>query len=372
MNFEEYLRPRLEGRRFEKHSIPLDVLRDLAALEDLIKEVARWRYFQENEGRSRLPRGFSEKVVLTLTAVEEGSAIPVLALMFASLFPPAEQVFYEQAREAIISAVRAAERNESPTRFLPANALAFFNRFGRNLRDGEAIVLAPDNPDAPARLTKDVRRRLVLASKEIKEIAEEIEIRGVIHEADQSTKTFQITLADGSKINGPITAAHRKNIFEAFNAYDKRAKIAIRGVGKFSRNQRLQSIESVDETTMLDPLDIPARFDELKLLRNGWLDGDGVPPSSEGLDWLISTMADKYPDLLPLPYAYPLPEGGIQFEWSLGSHEVSLDLDLEKKTGEWHAWDRNADKEEDISINLKDDKDWEFVIGRLTEMGDEK
>ena len=40
----EFLSPRLVGNRFDQHSIPLEVLKDLAALEELIVEVAKWHY----------------------------------------------------------------------------------------------------------------------------------------------------------------------------------------------------------------------------------------------------------------------------------------------------------------------------------------
>jgi hypothetical protein len=368
VNIQEYLRPKLVGRRFESHSVPLDMLRDLAVLEEMAGEVAKWKFLQANRDRRRSPRGFSKKVTIVLTGVEEGSAIPVLALMFAGFFPPAVHVYYEQARDAIVAAIRAADSHMPPSAHLPEKALAYFDRFGRSLRDGEAIEFATDDANSPARLTKEVRRRLLLASKEVKEVTEEIELRGVIHEANQETMTFQVTLADGSKVSGPIATPHFDNIIEVFRGYKQGTKIHVQGVGRFNRNQRLQGIESIEHTTILDPQDIPARFDELKLLRDGWLDDIGLAPSPEGLDWLAAIMAEKYPDTLPLPYAYPIAEGGIQFEWPISPHEPSLEINLNSKTGEWHDLNLDTGEEEEKPLDLREETDWMWLIGRLTEM----
>ena len=73
-----FLKPRLVGTRFEEHSLPVDVLKDWAAFEDLVVEVAKHLYLQDNEGRKRTPRGFADDFSLHLSGVEEGSAVPVL------------------------------------------------------------------------------------------------------------------------------------------------------------------------------------------------------------------------------------------------------------------------------------------------------
>lgn len=368
MKTQEYLRPKLVGQRFESHSIPLDILRDLAVLDEMVGEVARWKYLLANPDRKRSPRGISQKITLSLTAVEEGSAVAVLAILFAGLFPPEYFVYYEQARDAILSAITAASENTSPMQYLPERALSYFDRLGRSLRDGEAIEFPTANPDGPARLTREVRRRLLLASQEVKEVTEEIELRCAVHEVNQDNMTFQVMLADGSKITGHIAGSQFDNIMDAFKGYKQGVKILLQGVGTFNRNERLQRIESIEHTTLLDPLDIPARFEELKMLQDGWLDGHGRAPSPAGLDWLEGVFTDSYPDALPLPYAYPVAEGGVQFEWPLESKEASLEIDLDRRVGEWHVLDFETRKEEERTLSLEDEASWGWVIERLTEM----
>jgi len=52
----EFLNPRLIGDRFTGHSIPLEVLKDLSALEELLVEVAKWHYRTDNPQRKRIPK----------------------------------------------------------------------------------------------------------------------------------------------------------------------------------------------------------------------------------------------------------------------------------------------------------------------------
>jgi len=67
MSTLEFLKPKLIGPRFEEHAIPLEILKDLAALEEMIIEVAKWKLLQEHPDRKRVPRGFTQGIELRLT-----------------------------------------------------------------------------------------------------------------------------------------------------------------------------------------------------------------------------------------------------------------------------------------------------------------
>ncbi len=41
-----FLAPRMVGSRFSGHAIPLDVLKELAVLEDMFMEAAKWCYLR--------------------------------------------------------------------------------------------------------------------------------------------------------------------------------------------------------------------------------------------------------------------------------------------------------------------------------------
>lgn len=73
-------------------------------------------------------------------------------------------------------------------------------------------------------------------------------------------------------------------------------------------------------------LDPHARLDELEALAVGGHDGYGAP-----LDLRVRAHAETLFDALtterlPPPYVYRSESGGLQAEWTFGSHEVSVEL----------------------------------------------
>ena len=368
MSTEEFLRPRLIGQRFAGHAIPLELLRDLAVLQEMIVDVAKTEFLKDNPSRQRSPRGFTEGIELKLTGIEDGSAIPVISLVVAAsaaLFPPANQVYFERARDAVVSTIEAAEKNESVTEHLPEKALSYFDKMGRSLREDEAIEFSTPSHQASARLTRNTRRRILLASTKVRELTEEISVRGTIPEADQDRMTFEFQLIGGPKVQAPIASQHVDTIVEAFAGYKNGTRVLLQGVGRYNRNDRLLGFESVGRISILEALDIQARLDELRLLKDGWLEGRGVAPSVDGLQWLAVAFDRHYPEDLALPFLYPTEAGDIRAEWSLGTHESSLEIGLAKHAGEWHTLNMDSDYEETRSLNLNQASDWAWLAKQI-------
>lgn len=365
----DYLRPRLTGERFDGHAIPLEFLKDLAVIEEMVIEVAKWRFLQSNPDRKRTPRGFTSGVSLRLTGVEDGSAIPVIGLVLAggTLFPPENQTYFVEARDAIVLAIGAAEADQpnSILEHLPERALSYFDRIGRSLRDGEAMELAIRRDATPARLTKETRRRLVLASSRAQALTEETVIRGVIPEADQDALTFQVQLSDGRKVPSPMDEPHVDTILEAFNGFRSGVRVLLEGIGRRTRTGKLERIESIEHMSLLDPLDVAARLDELRSLKNGWLEGVGTAPDAGGLDWLATAFETQYSDVLPLPYLYPTEDGGVRAEWPFDNTEASLDIDLVSKRAIWHDLNLETDAEQTQELDLSDAAGWSWIADRI-------
>ncbi len=161
----EFLKPKLDGARFRDHAIPLAFLKDLAVFEEFVISVAKAEWIKAHPGRERTPSGFMAGVSVKLTRVEDGSAVPVLKLFVAAataLIPGTispQQDYLERARERIIDAVSAAETGGDVTAHLHPKELAYFDQFGRGLREGESIGFPRPNGTAPARLTPQTRRK---------------------------------------------------------------------------------------------------------------------------------------------------------------------------------------------------------------------
>lgn len=370
MSIDRFLFPRLTGARFEDHSIPLEFLKDLAVLEEMIIEVAKAEFKKEHPERMRSPRGFTEGIQFKLSKIEDGSAVPVISLVFAAttLFPTENEAYFERARDAVISAIGAAEQNESPTAFLPENTLGYFDRVGRSLRDGEAFEFSVQGRESHVRLTRETRRRLLLASSAVRELTEEHIVRGTVPEADQDDMTFEIQLLEGRKIKAPIVPQHLDTLLDAFKGYKSGTRILLQGIGCFDRNNRLQKFESVEHVSILDPLDIPARIDELRVLKDGWFEGAGTAPPKAGLDWLSNEFSQRYSDELDCPHLYPTVDGGIRAEWSLKPHEASLEVDLVSHRGCWHDLNMTTDAEVERELNLNRPDDWQWLIEQIQQM----
>lgn len=365
MDTEIFLKPRLVGGRFEGHAIPLEFLRDLAVLNEMIQEGARAEFLKANPDRRRAPAGFADDFGLVLSGIEEGSVIPVITLLagMTGFFPNGHAIYYEKARDSIVGAIGAAAENKSPTDFLTPKCLAFFKNFGMRLRDGEAIEFSAGEDNPPVRLTKAIRRKLLLALPETQEVSEEVELRGLMKDTNQGEKTFVIRLADGSEVTGPIASDHYDNIIEATTGYRLGAKLHIQGVGARDRQGRLIRIASIEQTNVLDPLDITARFEELRVLKDGWLDGVGFAPDPDGMDWLEAALRNHYRG--PLPRIYAAPEGTVVFEWSKGSALASLEVDLGARTGYSHVLDSAIGHDQAETLRLDDLEGWAALADRL-------
>lgn len=372
MTTVDFLRPKLCGLRFQEAAIPLEFLKDLAVLEEMVIEVAKWRYLQEHSDRRRSPRGFTEGIELRLAGVDEGSAVPVIRMAVNSPhlpgIPPLNQVYFEQAREAIIGAIGAAEQNQSIMSYLPERVLGYFDRIGRNLRNGESIEFTTSLHSQPARLTRETRRRLVLSSSRAREFTEEVRLRGSIPEVDQDAMTFQLQLIDGYKVTGPMPDQHLDTIIEAFNGYKSDMRILLQGIGRFNRQNRLLGLESSEHISLLDPLDVSVRLDEFRKLKDGWLEGRGMAPKHDELDWFTFCFDRYFPDDLQLPHVFPTAEGGIQAEWTLGSQDVSIEVDLPERHAVWHRLDMNTDEEDMRNLDLEKEDDWKWIVSEIRRM----
>ena len=179
--------------------------------------------------------------------------------------------------------------------------------------------------------------------------------------------TFELQLIEGRKITGAVPDQHLDAIMEAFNRYRDSVKVLIQGLGKYDREDRLVRIQSVEHTALLDPLDVPARLEEFRQIKNGWLDGEGIAPQRDQLDWFAMTFDQHYPDDLPLPHTFPTPEGQIEMEWSIGTHSVVLEVDLTARRGDWLSYGNESVQEDARTLDLTTDDDWSWLTDRISQ-----
>lgn len=353
-----FISPKLEGKRFEDHTIPLELLEDFAAFEELLVEVAKWIYLKENPKRKRVPNGFTDGFSLKLASIGEGSSIANIVMAAAvGLFPAENNNYFEKAKENIVKSINAAENNENITQYIPESFLGYFNKIGKNLKEDETINFS-SNQEFRAVLNKETRKKLVLASSTITEVITQAKIRGFVPELDKSANSFTLELVNGQKVICSIEPQFKKTIFEAFDNYENGLKVILKGLGRYNKTDKLEGFERIEHITIIDNLDISERIEEISRLEDGWLNGEGKAPSKTNLFWFINIFEDNFKTSLVLPHLYPTIDGGLQAEWSSLKAEISLKVDLENKAGKIHILELTNDNEIENSFDLSKEESW--------------
>jgi hypothetical protein len=111
--------------------------------------------------------------------------------------------------------------------------------------------------------------------------------------------------------------------------------------------------------------DIASRMDELALLQDGWLNGEGLAPKKEDLALFLIMFEQFYDAFLPLPHLYPTPAGGLQAEWANGSSDISLTVDFTAQKAFYQFLNHTSGRVEEFDINLADKAGWQLLNTRL-------
>ena len=354
----EFAKPRVTGPRFDEHTLPVEVAADLAAYKDLIVELAKHLYLEDHPERKRAPKGFEEGFALHLAQVEGGSASPVLAVVAAAgLALQGASSYYESARDLVGDCVASKVAEAGlPPRF-PKKLLAYFNVFGRSLRDGEAVEL-PRAGGAVAELTPARRKALVLDVQRV--YSKDVEESGVVAEIDFDGKTFELRRDDGSSVCVPMPDNFAEDVRRAGGR--ERTMVQVSGVGVFDAHDRLQKLAETQHLEIFPNQALVAQVEALALLQDGWCDGDGIAPDKEQLEWAAGKLAEGFPENLPFPLVAPTPEGGLFLEWIAAEWRVSCEVLLPTHSAELQAVNTVSGAVEDAEVNLDTPQDWHALF----------
>lgn len=347
----EFIQPRFAGARFEEHTLPLDVASDLRAYEELVIELAKRLYLKEHPSRQRVPKGFDADFHLHLEKLDPGSSRPLLSLVAAGslLLPDADGGYFERARDLLNECI-AAPQGQLPKEF-PRELLKYFNRLGRSLKDDEEVDFSTEAAKN-AVLTPDRRKHLVLAADQ--EYEREIELNGFVEEADWQKSTFRLRQIDGSKVNVPMPESFHAKMREVGG--HKRYLTTVNGIGAFDEWDKLRRVLSADSIEVQPNYELNARFEELREIQNGWMDGAGEAPDAEVLEEVASHIVLDFPENAALPAIVPTPEGNLLFEWD-NQMDPSVDFILSENKAVFHAFRPDGSDVEE-TLDLTKDDSW--------------
>lgn len=200
------------------------------------------------------------------------------------------------------------------------------------------------------------------------QITREIVLEGLIPELNQDRMTFQIELSNGKRLNAPLNSNLLDSAIETLKGYRQGLQSRFSGKGLVRRvNGSVLEIISID--SIINRLNINAQLGNLRGLEDGWLDGDGKAPQQAGIEWLDSKFKTHFQTKTPLPYLYPTETGGIQAEWSLGPHEISLEMHLDTHLGVWSDLNLDSDVDHEMQLNLDEDFNWDWLAKQITDLG---
>lgn len=356
----DFSQPRFTGTRFDEHTLPVDVARDLAAYESLIAELAKHLYLNDHPDRQRVPKGFASNFHLDIQRIDEGSTKPMLVLVLAGALAlvGGERDYFEQARD-LVSECIAAHENALPENF-PKELLVHFNQLGRSLREGEALELPRQGMES-AVLTPEKRKKLVLAADLVYE--KEVDLLGSIAEVDFEKFTFRLRLADGGQIVSPMPDSFYSKAREFVGK--TRHQVTLRGVAAYDSWDRLQKLVFVESLEVVKNYAIAARMDELAQMQDGWFEGQGVAPDADKLAIVADRLVADYPEKLMLPTVVPTQDGNLLLEWTADG-SPSLDVRLDNLQASFHAFGPNGnDIERDF--NLTNTMEWQSLFGFLSD-----
>lgn len=356
----DFSQPRFTGARFDEHTLPVDVARDLAAYESLIVDLAKHLYLTDHSDRQRVPKGFAANFRLDIDRIDPGSAMPklVLVLSGALALVGGEQDYFEQARD-LVSECIAAPENALPANF-PKELLVHFNQLGRSLREGEALELPRQGAES-AVLTPDKRKKLVLAADRVYE--KEVDLLGTIAEVDFEKSTFRLRLADGGQVVASMPDSFHNKARE--HGGKTRHQVALKGVATYDSWDRLQKLVSVESLEVVKNYAIATRMDELAQMQDGWFEGQGIAPDAEKLAIVADRLVADYPEKARLPIVVPTQDGNLLLEWNADG-SPSLDIRLDNLQASFHAFGPNGvDIERDF--NLTSTLEWQTLFGYLSD-----
>lgn len=375
MDSKVFLAPRLSGPRFEDHSLPVGILEDFTALEELIIEIAKGIYIEENSNRRRVPKGFSESVYLKLTSIEEGSSVPKLiitSLIALNSALPIENIdnfsYFEKAKDRIISIVKTVNIGET-IKEEDQKYLSYFNKIGKNLLDDESIDFGYDIVNklpSQAILDRRTRKKLLLSREQKNEYSETVKLFATVPTINQNEDKFSIESDEGI-IECELKDEIRSTVLTAVTEYKSKTFISLKGTGIYNWNDKLVRIEDIESIDILDSYDISLRLNELSKLQNNWYNGEGKSPNKSRLSNFGDLFNSYFNSKLPLPAVFPTLEGNIQLEWKKDNKNIILDVNISSLESDFFYYNDFNDKDEIEQIIILSSKENWNTLNSLIE-----
>ncbi len=353
-----FLCARFAGGRFDSHAIPFDVLPDLAAYRTLLVEVAKMLFKRRHNNRVRVPKGFEDSFQIGLVRVEGGHSAVAVGVQLPSRqqapqadlgFPAYEE--FGEAKKYVDDLIRRVQATGEVPADFPPELAGRFNPFGQSLQADEYIELGYDTPN-PVRYDTFIRKRIVLSREKTYENA--VNAVFTLNGGVASTGTIHVLGPTGSDYDfRPLSE------FEFQKAYTRPTqRVRLIGTGLYDSSERLRRLLDVsvvyNDDEPRQPFD--ERLDEIAQAEEGWYAPGNPAPTQAAVEAMRNFVRLAVLEVgAHAPYLYPLPEGGVGAEWTIGAWEASADIGPEGASIDLHAF--NTESMQELRDQMATDAD---------------
>lgn len=325
-----------DGGRFVTHSVPVDVLAELATVQRLLVKVARHLFFLRHPDRRRVPQGFVDAAQIHLASAEAHCFTAELERPGAwEGASPDDLAIFASARDLSIAALAAASTEDPLPPEFPGNALDLLAALGRRLEDGERLLVRGIGAAAPsARVDQESRVKLAAFIQKPLERVERLD--GEVEQMDDGSHRFTLRTRAGARIEVPFDPLQRAPLVEAFSQRPI-ARVRVRGqlvLGAPWRMKQVEELEVMDDERAADVQKVWDRLASFDEIQDGWLEGEGRAPSERAIVHARHVLARLLVErrALERPRVFPTPNGGVQAEWVIGPWAIDISFDPDDGT----------------------------------------
>lgn len=338
---DAFMRARFAGGRFDSHSIPFEVLSDLATYRNLIIKVAKMLFKKRHGNRVRVPKGFEDSFQIGLSQVQGGQSAVAVARRLPTAPPVSDQhpmpfptySEFDEAQEYVEDLIRRVSSTGYVPPDFPIELAGQFNPFGQSLQDNEYVELS-HGVSLPARYDTFIRKKIVLSREKTYENSVNalftlnggMHDTGMIHVRDESGASLDFRPLTESEFE---TAMTRRSCL-----------VRLIGSGLYDSEEKLRRLVDVsviyDDAPPRQPFE--DRLDEIATAAEGWFEEGNPAPSIvavEAMRQFITLIIQE--EGMTAPYLYPTPDGGVAAEWTEGDWEASANIEIDGDSIEFHA-----------------------------------
>jgi len=322
---------RYVGARFDGARMPVDLLTDLPAFQDLLVAFAKEEWKRLNADYVRVPRGFEKSISFDLVALESGSAMPKLNWRKENTqvnlpgFSDQLESIVQDSYLQIVSLIDNAANDVFPTSLSPEHVRAL-NKFGSRLQQGERIEFLGSSDINGNVVYFDTTRRKELITRVRETYEAKFEGVGILtgsHVGDIDG-TISIKTDEHGEIIFPLDADRIIKEFDGNIGKNVQFDVII----ELDHNNKYRDVIEVHRVGLYDAITAAQtklfeRLQYLITLQDGWLDGGGnatTPHAAESAGYFIALShhtAESY-------RLYPSEAGGVlvEFEWNSWDYTV--------------------------------------------------